>query len=66
MKVLRSVLRNTDENSIEVKLTWFNGERGFVIWDNEEAISAFNFTLEKGGISALYVHRNPEKLSFFN
>lgn len=65
MKVLHPLFKNEEQHNIELKSIWFNGVPGFVIWQDQQPISAFSFMSEDGQIGKVYVHRNPSKLSFF-
>ena len=43
---------------------WLNGAPGVVLYEGEEPVSAFHFSVESGEIRAIFVQRNPDKLRF--
>ena len=45
-----------------LKVTWFNGTPGGVLWINDEPASAFNFVIKESQIVTIHALRNPDKL----
>lgn len=65
IKVVSPNLSQTGESETSITNVWFNGAPGFVIWQNAQPISAFNFAIQGNRIKRIYALRNPDKLKFF-
>jgi len=60
--ISKSFLR--DANDMIIKKVWFNGSFGFIILYKQKIISSFNFEINDGKITGIFVLRNPDKLKF--
>lgn len=65
VRAVSPLFADVEKHSVEIRCIWFNGVPGFVVWDHGAPVSAFNFVFDEGGVSRIYVHRNPEKLRVF-
>ncbi|MBL4685622.1 MAG: hypothetical protein JKY37_13590 [Nannocystaceae bacterium] len=45
--------------------TWFNGAPGLVLYEHDQAVSAFQVDVQRGQVVGIAVLRNPEKLAAF-
>ena len=62
---VRPVLNQSGPLQAMIQCIWFNGVPGFVLIEDNQPVSAFNFVIRNRQIDKIYVHRNPEKLDIF-
>ena len=62
MRFWLGILRKA-EGRIVSRPAWINGLPGYLLTDGETLHSAVSLRIEGGGIAALYVQRNPDKLA---
>ncbi len=63
-RFLMSVLHD-DAGRFDRADTWFNGAPGTLVSEDGRVVSAFQFRVEHGKITGIYVQRNPDKLGAF-
>ncbi|MEM7204000.1 MAG: RNA polymerase sigma factor SigJ [Planctomycetota bacterium] len=60
------VFATAAQQHLQLRPAWFNGAPGRLVLEEERVVSAFHFHVEHGRIAAIFVHRNPDKLTRFD
>lgn len=63
---VRPDLVSARPNPATIKMTWFNGAPGLIVWRSGKPITAFNLEIQSGAIKTVHALRNPEKLHLFH